>query len=95
VRGGRGHKEGKETHLGSHELGRSTKGRGRLAVPHVLLAETVVSDLDVTLDGKQDVVELEISAAYRSNPNLLSAIVYPEWTLQDRLLRGKEESTNR
>jgi hypothetical protein len=48
-------------HLGRHELGGSTEGRSRLAEPHVLLAQSVIGDLDVTVEGEENVVELEIA----------------------------------
>lgn len=49
------------THFGGHELGCAAEGRGRLAEPHVLLAQSVVGDLDVPVEREEDVVELEIA----------------------------------
>lgn len=49
------------THLWRHELGRTTERARRLAKPHVLLAQTVVGDFDMTVEREKDVVELEIS----------------------------------
>jgi hypothetical protein len=48
-------------YLRRHKLGRTAERGSRLAVPHILLAKTVVGDLDVTFDGEKDVVELEIA----------------------------------
>lgn len=47
-------------HLRRHELGRSAKRGRRASEPHVLLAQSVIGDLDVTVEGKKNVVELEI-----------------------------------
>ena len=51
----------KDAYLGSHELGGTAEGAGRAAVPHLLLAETVVGNLDVSIERQEDVVELQIS----------------------------------
>lgn len=49
------------TYFRRHEL-RSTTERARsAAVPHILLAETVVRNLDVAVQGEQDIVEFQIT----------------------------------
>lgn len=48
-------------YLGRHELGRSAKRAGCRSVPHVLLAETIIGNLDVTVQREKNVVELEIT----------------------------------
>jgi hypothetical protein len=49
------------TNLGCHELRCTTEGASGAAVPHVLLAKTVISNLDVTIKSQQNVVELQIT----------------------------------
>ena len=49
------------THLGGKELRCTTESAGLGAMPHVLLAEAKVGDLDKAIDVKQEVVELQIS----------------------------------
>lgn len=49
------------THLWSHELWSTTESTGSLAIPHLLLTKTVISNLDVSIEGQKDVIELEIS----------------------------------
>jgi hypothetical protein len=49
------------TNLGSHELRSTTEGTSGAAVPHVLLAKTVITNLDVTIKGQQNVVQLQIT----------------------------------
>lgn len=49
------------TNLGCHELGSTTEGAGGAAVPHILLAKTVISNLDVTIKSQQNVVQLQIT----------------------------------
>ena len=48
-------------YLRGHELGRTTERARRLAEPHLLLAQTVISDLDVSLHGQQDVIQLQVA----------------------------------
>lgn len=50
-----------EQDLWCHELGRSTEGASGVAIPHVLLAQTVVGDLDVTVQSEEDIVKLQVS----------------------------------
>jgi hypothetical protein len=49
------------THLGSHKFRGTTERARRGAVPHILFAETVIGDLDMPIEGQEDVVELEIT----------------------------------
>lgn len=48
-------------YLWRHELWRTTECARRLAIPHLLFTQTVIGDFDMTIQGQQDVVELEIS----------------------------------
>ena len=48
-------------YLGRHEFGRAAEGTGGGVVPHIFFAETVVGDLDVAVEGQEDVVELQIA----------------------------------
>ena len=52
---------GKCTYLRCHEFWRSAKSACRRAIPHVFLAKTVIGNLDVTIQGKKDIVELQIT----------------------------------
>lgn len=49
------------TYLRRHELGRTAECARSAAIPHILLAETVVRNLDVAVQGKQDIVEFQIT----------------------------------
>lgn len=49
------------TYLGCHELGCTAECARRGTKPHVFLAETVVGNLDVTVKGEENVVELQVS----------------------------------
>ena len=53
--------ETRDAYLGSHELWCATEGTRCAAIPHLLLAQTVIGDLDMPVQGKQNVVELQIS----------------------------------
>jgi len=48
-------------YLWRHEFGCAAEGAGGGVVPHVLFAETIVGNLDVAVEGQEDVVELEIA----------------------------------
>ena len=50
------------TYLWSHEFGGTTERAGGGAIPHLLLAKTVISDLYVPIEGEKDVIELQIAA---------------------------------
>ena len=50
-----------DTNLGCHELGRAAECASCRPVPHVLLAETIVGNLDVPVQRQQNIVELEIT----------------------------------
>ena len=47
--------------LRSHELRRPTKGVCRLSKSHVLLAQTIISDLDVPINVHQNVIQLQVT----------------------------------
>lgn len=49
------------TYLGRHELWSTTECAGSRSVPHFLLAQTVIGNLDVSIQCEQDVVELQIT----------------------------------
>lgn len=55
----------KENHslyyLWGHELGGTAESSGRVVASHVLLAETVIGNLDVSVEGQEDVVELQVT----------------------------------
>lgn len=52
---------GRWTYLRCHKLGSTTEGARCGAIPHVLLAETVVGDLDVSIQGQKDIVEFQVT----------------------------------
>lgn len=47
--------------LGSHELGGTAEGVGGRSIIHVLLAQTVIGYLDVSIQSQQNVVQLQIT----------------------------------
>ena len=47
--------------LRSHELRRPTEGVRRLSKSHVLLAQTIISDLDVPINVHQNVIQLQVT----------------------------------
>lgn len=49
------------TYLGSHEFGGSAKSAGSLAEPHVFLAQTIIGNLDVAVQGEKNVIQLQIT----------------------------------
>jgi hypothetical protein len=49
------------TYFRCHELGSTTERAGGAAVPHVFLAETVIGNLDVAIEGQENVVKLQIT----------------------------------
>lgn len=49
------------TYLWCHEFGSTTEGTGVAAVPHTFFAETVVCNLDVAIQGQENVVELQVT----------------------------------
>ena len=49
------------TYLRSHEFWRATKCASSAAIPHLFLAQTVVGDLDMSIQRQQYVVELQIA----------------------------------
>ena len=50
--------------LRGHKLRSSTERVGGLPKSHVLLAQTIVSDLDVTVNIHQNVIQFQITAQY-------------------------------
>ena len=52
---------GEQAHFWGHELGCAAEGRRGAPEPHILLAESVVGNLDVPVEREQDVVELEVA----------------------------------
>ena len=50
--------------LRGHKLRSSTERVGGLPKAHVLLAQTIVSDLDVTVNIHQNVIQFQITAQY-------------------------------
>lgn len=53
--------KGAHTYLWSHKLGCAAKGTRRRAVPHLLLAQSVIAYFDVPIESEQDIVQLEIA----------------------------------
>lgn len=49
------------TYLGSHELGSTTEGASTATVPHVLLTETIVCNLDMAIQCQEDVIKLQVT----------------------------------
>lgn len=49
------------TYLWCHKFGSTTECASRRAIPHVLLAETVIGNLDVTVESQENVVQLQIT----------------------------------
>ena len=54
------------TYLGCHEFWSAAERTRGAAMPHILFAKTVVSDLDMPIQGQQDIVELEITVKHMS-----------------------------
>ena len=55
----------KVAYFWSHELGSTTERAGSGAEPHILLAQTIISDLHVAVSGQKDVIELQITVDNR------------------------------
>lgn len=51
----------RNTYLGCHELGSSTESASSRAIPHVFLAQTVISNPDVTVKSQHDIVKLQVA----------------------------------
>lgn len=49
------------TYLWAHEFRSTTERACCATIPHVLLAETIISNFDVTIHGQQNVIELQIT----------------------------------
>lgn len=49
------------THFWRHELRSTAERAGRGTIPHVLLTETVVRNLDVSIQSQQNIVKLQVS----------------------------------
>lgn len=49
------------TYLWSHELRSTAEGARGGAIVHILLTQTIIGDLDVSIQGQHDVVELEVT----------------------------------
>ena len=49
------------THLGCHKLGRTTERTRRTTIPHLFLAQTVIGNLDMTVERQQDIIQFEVS----------------------------------
>ena len=50
-----------ETYFRSHEFRGTTECAGSAAIPHILLAETVVTNLDMAIQSQKNVVKLQIT----------------------------------
>ena len=49
------------TYLWCHEFGGTTECACAAPIPHVLLAKTIVCNLDVTIQGQKNVVKLQVT----------------------------------
>lgn len=49
------------TYLWCHEFGSTTESTGVAAVPHTFLAETIICDLDMAIQGQENVVKLQVT----------------------------------
>lgn len=58
-------------YLGGHEFGSATKCTCGIAKPHVFLAQAIISDLDVTVQCQENVVQLQISVPRINTANTL------------------------
>lgn len=54
-------------YFGGHEFGSTAERTCGTAIPHFLLAQTIISDLDVTVQCQENVIQLQISAPSASN----------------------------
>lgn len=89
------------TYLRRHELGSTAECAGRSAIPHVLLTETIIGNLNVTVQGQENIVKLQVTindpilvevlerqadfGSVESEPWLASCL-FPVWE-RDNLLR--------
>jgi hypothetical protein len=55
------HRACSHSYLRCHELRSTTERAGGRTIPHLFLTQTVICNLDVTVQGEQDIVELQIS----------------------------------
>jgi hypothetical protein len=53
-------KEMNATDLWSHEFRCATECACRRAVPHLLLAQSIITNLDMTVKGQQNVIQLQV-----------------------------------
>lgn len=49
------------TYLGSHELRSTTESACCRTIPHILLAQTVITYLDMSVGRQKDIVKLQIT----------------------------------
>jgi len=81
--------------LGRHELGRSTESVCSRSIVHVLFAETVIRNLDMTIQCQQNVVQFQITiSSQKAGESAMlakdkeiqytSAIAVPQKTLTDK-----------
>lgn len=52
---------GSLSYLRCHEFWRSAECAGRRSIPHLLLAQTVIGNLDVSIHGKENIIELQVT----------------------------------
>jgi len=45
-------------YLWSHEFGSTAERTRRRTIPHLLFTQPIIRDLDVSIQGKQDIVKL-------------------------------------
>ena len=50
-----------KTYLWRHEFGSTAERASCASVPHIFLTKTVISNLNVSIQSKQDVVELQVT----------------------------------
>lgn len=66
----------RSTYFGGHELGGSAERLSRLAIPHLLLAQSVVCHLHVSIKSQEDIVQLQVAV---------------DDTLRVEILKGKQD----
>ena len=54
-------------HFGGHEFGSAAERTCGTAMPHFLLTQIIISDLDVTVQCQENIIQLQISAPSASN----------------------------
>lgn len=59
------------TNLGSHELWRTAERARRLTELHILLAQTVIRNLHMTIEGQKNIIQLQVAENHTLNQSLV------------------------